>query len=126
MPKAKNNETSTAYVIDGQYGDEEWREIAATSEGERTKKEQARYLAGPKAHPFGADAFQAESEVSPGVFETRWYENREAYDRHTAMEGKVSAPEPSASNPAPLQAELDRKSADSEVRRQGGSRKPNT
>jgi hypothetical protein len=58
------------FVVDGEYEDHEWREIAADPE-KQTKRNQPRYVAGPLQHPYGKSAYLDEKPVGDEVIR-RW------------------------------------------------------
>jgi hypothetical protein len=102
----------------GSYEDNEWRELAADPEArvgsnkKITDRREARYAAGPLQHPFGPDAYRGEVE---GV--EYWFENRDAFRQYEQKLGKVAKSEVSATHPAPLDAEITKKTRDEQVRK---------
>jgi hypothetical protein len=108
------------FVVEGEFEDHEWREIAATKEEERTPA-QKRHLASqphPRLHPYGQNAYR--DEAADGT--VRWFADRDARDRYVnqneaAAEGNRSSPSPTEAGPR--QAAAQKKGLASEERVQG-------
>jgi hypothetical protein len=97
------------FVVDGEYEDHEWREIAADPE-KQTKRNQPRYVAGPLQHPYGKSAYLDEKPVGDEVIR-RWFPSREERDKYvnTHEAGEPQLAEPGAMENTPLQARAQRR-----------------
>jgi hypothetical protein len=70
----KDKESLPAFVVDGEYEDHEWREIAASPEGKRTTAQARRFKEGPRLHPYGPNAYRDEADDGS----VRWFADRDA------------------------------------------------
>lgn len=114
----KKSEQPPPFVVNGQYEDEEWREIAANPE--RPKKVEARYKAGPRVHPYGPDAYL--DQTVDGV--QRWFESRDARDKYvrTHEADKPQRAEPSPVESPPEQVRAQQVGIDATARARGKAR----
>lgn len=104
------------FVVDGEYEDHEWREIAADPE-KRTRRTDARFRAGPLVHPYGPNAYLDEKTVGDGTVR-RWFPSREERDVYvnTHEAGESQRAEPSPTEGGPEHARASRRGIDSTPR----------
>lgn len=113
MPEPKPTDPGAAalpFVIDGTYADEEWRRLAANADLRKTQALKDRYAAGPQRHPYTKAAFCDEQLQPDGTLVKRWFPSQPDRDKYVALNepAKPQMAEPSATNPAPLQAKLEK------------------
>jgi hypothetical protein len=110
--------TEQPFVLDGTYEDHEWRELAADPEfrakgrGNTRKVKEDRYRAGPRAHPYGPNAYLDEYTDESGAIVRRWFQNREARDQFVHQnepdeEQLRTRQKPAASEGNPAQRQLE-------------------
>ncbi|GAC1495784.1 MAG: hypothetical protein NVS2B1_03600 [Bradyrhizobium sp.] len=72
-------------LVEERWDDVEWREAAATRDGERTPHQSYVFAGGPRAHPWGPNAYQADL----GDGKMAWFPNEAAFHAH--MTGAAAA-----------------------------------
>jgi len=76
------------YVVGGTWDDEEWREVAAKPQAQRTEAETYVFLGGPRPHPWGRAAHMAQLPNGQQAA----FPSKQAYEAFAADEdGKARA-----------------------------------
>ncbi len=116
---AKKQEQLPEFVVDGEFEDHAWREVAAKQR--RTDAEEKMVKAGPRLHPFGPAAYRDEADDGS----VRWFADKQSAQKwRTSNEPEKEATRratPSPTEGGPEQAAATRKGIESaeEVQRKG-------
>lgn len=125
-------------IYDGDFQDDEWVAVASKKVGQRTRAEKIAYAKGPRRHPFVGEVYAEEVHLDDGPPRTRYFQSRDLAktykSKHETGDSKLRTKalkggpleeepldvvepfvgpkaEPSAKNPAPVQAKIDRAGA---------------
>jgi hypothetical protein len=83
------------FVVEGRWGDDQWREVARLKPSQRTRVQEAIFQAGPRKHPWGPHVHRAK-----GKSDTEYagqhliFPSKAAHDEYYGRQGQEgSAPE---------------------------------